>query len=210
MRVVVVKHKMIRRTIIVLSLSYLTTACAFNFELTSQRTALENQVMGTYAELEDDLVLVASVRSEGIAPSSAMTPKERAAFATQNRRFNQDDIDELKGMGILGEANDGRLVILPESVGQVASAKPETLQLAKILVAEDNRDREIQWQYTVSTNENLSEKDMANVRQTFAKLQRDNANAQDWLQTEDGQWVRKVETKKIEINDDQVLEQKSE
>ena len=33
------------------------TSCSFNFELTSQRTALENQILGNYKELDDDLIV---------------------------------------------------------------------------------------------------------------------------------------------------------
>lgn len=41
---------------ILFACAYLS-GCAFNFDVTSQRTALENQVMGSYKELEDELVM---------------------------------------------------------------------------------------------------------------------------------------------------------
>ena len=176
----------------------LGSACAFNFALTSQRTALENQVMGTYAELEDDLVLVASVRGNG-QTERPLTLKEKASIATQNRKFNQDDVDELKEKGLLGEDKAGSLVI---RAGEGDESDAATMKLANILVDEENRDRSVQWNYTIASNDNLTSADLQNVREAFAKLQRDKARPGEWIQLEDGKWIQKTELKAVETSDD--------
>lgn len=195
------RHKILLMSGILL-LWYFATGCAFNFALTSQRTALENQVMGTYAELEDDLVLVASVRSDGTA--KPMTLREKASYATQNRKFNEDDVDELKAKGVLGEEKSGRLIIRNIEGGD-AAADEAVAKLAGILTEEENRDRKIQWDYTIASNENLTASDLGNVREAFAKLQRDRAKPGEWIQLEDDRWIQKTESKQVQTSDEDEL-----
>lgn len=171
------------------------SGCAFNFEITSQRTALENQVLGSYQEMDDDLVLVTSVRSldsEGKKKEIDVSDlQQRAIVARQNQEFNRDDVDELKQAQILGEANDGQLVILPAGIGLVEKATEAQSKLARSLVDEENKDREVVWRRIVQSNENLTEEDLPDVRRTFAKMQRESAQKGVWLQAEDGKWSRK-------------------
>ena len=168
-------------------------ACTFTFDVTSQRTALENQVMGSYKELEDDLVLISAVR--GRSESGAVSPMRRRALdAKQNQDFNRDDMDELKGMGLVGETTQGKVVVLPPGVaGKAAKAADEkTSRLASQLVAEENQDREAIWQRIVESNENLSAKDLPAVRATYAKMLRENAAEGHWIQSENGSWTQKT------------------
>src|SRR5687768_18459876 len=104
---------MLSRMTLTICLAGLLPACTFSFELTSQRTALENQVMGSYRELEDDLVLISSVRGETTGGKTVSTRQKKALDARQNQEFNRDDVDELKLKGLLGETNDGKHVLLP-------------------------------------------------------------------------------------------------
>ncbi len=162
------------------------SACTFNFELTTQRTALENQVMGSYRELEDDLILVSSVRGGKQAKAEMDQAHKRALDARQNQEFNRDDLDELKDKQIVGETALGAVALLPKGHGDAKDAK-----LAQILVAEENHDREDIWKRIIDSNENLSAKDLPEVRRTYAKLQRDTARAGQWVQDEGGNWTKK-------------------
>lgn len=165
----------------------LFTACTFNFEVTTPRTALENQVMGSYKELEDDLILVSSVRAGAKQAKVDMTPgRRRALDARENQEFNRDDIDELKDKGVIGETSGGVVAMLPKAAGEA-----KDVHLAQVLVAEENRDREDIWKRIIEANENLSAKDLPEVRRTYAKLQRDTARAGQWVQDEGGNWVKK-------------------
>jgi uncharacterized protein YdbL (DUF1318 family) len=171
--------------------------CTFNFELTSQRTALENQVMGAYKELDDDLVLVSSVRAAGApaAPAAALAPGQKKALdARQNQEFNRDDVDELKANGVLGETAAGGLALLPRDVVRTeatATPTPAMLRLAATLIAEENRDRAEIWRRIIDGNGNLTEKDLPDVRKTYAKLQREATQPGQWCQDETGTWRRK-------------------
>ena len=87
-----------------------------------ERTALENQVLGTYQELNQEVLLVASVRyidPKGKLQKSPEIPpgKKQVIRALQRSSFNKDDIDQLKQRGVLGENNEGGLTLLqPKAV----------------------------------------------------------------------------------------------
>lgn len=174
--------------IAVLSLVGLTTACTFNFEVTTQRTALENQVMGSYKELEDDLVLMSAVRAPkaGVAVSQN---RQRALDARQNQDFNRDDLDELKSKGVVGETNDGTIVVVSKGGGSAAGGIDPAL--VATIVDEENRDREVIWRRIIESNQNLSAKDLPDVRKTYAKMQREAAQPGHWYQDETGAWVQR-------------------
>ncbi len=159
--------------------------------IVDEKTALENQVLGTYQELNQEVLLVASVRyinpAGRLVPQPPMPPgKEAAIRAMQRSAFNKDDIDRLKAEGILGENLEGGLTILqPENIPADRRA------FVKNLVEEENADRETLVQRVLATNETFTPQDLPKIRRTFAALNRDRARSGDWIQREDGQWVRK-------------------
>jgi hypothetical protein len=168
------------------------SGCTINFELTSQRTALENQVMGSYKELDDDLVLVSTVRGPANGAAAAPSARQRRAIdARQNQEFNRDDVDELKTAEILGETNQGTIVVVPKKYGKAAGAVKDKLSLAEALVDEENADRLTIWKRIIETNPNLSAKDLPAVQRTYAKMQRDLSLPGQWFQDESGAWQRK-------------------
>ena len=184
----------------VLFLSAVTVGCSFKFAITSQRTALENQVMGSYKEIDDDVVLAASVRgvsSDGAKKKNAATDLQMLALrAKQNQDFNRDDIDEQKTAQILGESSDGLLVVLPSGTGFSSKASANTLEFCRVLSDEENRDREVVWNRIVQSNQNLTIKDMPEVRLTFAKMQFESGSAGHWFQNQKGTWFQKTAVEK--------------
>ncbi len=177
-----------------LLLAVSASGCTFKFDLTSQRTALENQVIGAYKELDDDVILASSVR----APDpKATVPKlsaerKRAVDARQNQDFNRDDIEELKDKQVLGEAVDGTVVVLPSGVAGIQPGTSD-VRLAMQLVDEENKDRMTVWHRLIEASETLEDKDLPAVRRTRAKEQRDQAAPGQWIQDENGQWLRKAD-----------------
>ena len=156
-----------------------------------ERTALENQVLGTYQELNQEVLLVASVRY--IDPKGKLQPtpeipkgKKKVIRAIQRASFNKDDIDQFKRQGVLGENNVGGLTLL-------AADKVEADKKAFVdnLVQEENADRTIIMQRVIETNEKLSEKDLPRVQKMFAALNRDKARVSDMIQLDGGEWVKK-------------------
>ncbi|MEN9835088.1 MAG: hypothetical protein RL011_1281 [Pseudomonadota bacterium] len=164
----------------------LSPACTFNFNVTGSRSALENQVMGSYKELDDDLILASSVRG----PSTSGQRKP-AVDARLNQQFNQDDLGELADLGIIGEAASGTVVVLSSAVSRAANTTPSQLQLAKQLVTEENRDRAIIWQRIIATNPNLRPSDLPQVQKTYAKIRRQALAPGQWFQDERGVWQKK-------------------
>ncbi|MBF0308228.1 MAG: DUF1318 domain-containing protein [Magnetococcales bacterium] len=156
-----------------------------------ERTALENQVLGSYESLGREMQLVASVRGidpQGKLVEQAATPpgKMKVVRAMQRSAFNRDDLVRFKKEGWIGEANDGRLLVregatLPESERKMVEA----------LIGEENSDREAIIRRVLESNEGMKEEDLQRIRRTFASMRRDQAQPGEWLQEEDGKWRQK-------------------
>ncbi len=156
-----------------------------------ERTALENQVLGTYEELNQEVVLLASVRyidpKGNLKKTPAVPPgKKEVIRSIQRASFNKDDIDGFKSEAILGENNQGGLTLL-----NLEAVAPDQRQFINNLVKEENADREIIMQRVIETNENLSDKDLFRVHKMFASLNRDKARPGEMIQLENGDWVKK-------------------
>ena len=156
-----------------------------------ERTALENQVLGTYQELNQEVLLVASVRyidPKGKLQKVPEVPpgKKHVIRALQRASFNKDDIDRLKSEAILGENNQGGLTLL--DLNRVAT---EQRPFVENLVQEENADRDIIMQRVIETNETLSETDLPRVHKMFGALNRDKARPGEMVQLDNGDWVKK-------------------
>ena len=156
-----------------------------------ERTALENQVLGTYQELNQEVLLLASVRY--IDPHGKLQPtselpegKKRVARALQRISFNKDDLNRYKLAGIIGENNVGGVTLLtPEKIDPAERAFVENL------IKEENEDRQVVMKRVIETNETLQEKDLLRVKKMFASLNRDKALNGVYIQLDDGTWMQK-------------------
>src|SRR5512137_895625 len=90
------------------------TLAKVDVNVVSERTSLENQVLGTYNSLSEDLLLVASVR--GVSPTGKIeapaqhTPEQQdATRALETISFHADDVESFKRLGWVGENRDGLL-----------------------------------------------------------------------------------------------------
>jgi uncharacterized protein YdbL (DUF1318 family) len=165
----------------------LVSGCTFKFDVTSQKTALENQAMGKYEELPDEVILTSSVRG-GTGTRGQL---DSVTMAKQNQKFNLDDILELKGLQVIGETKDGLVALLPPGLVGDAKPTPDQISLAKAVTAEENSDRKTIWADIIANNKNLSANDEGEVRKTYAKQMRDEAKPGQWLQDPSGNWNRK-------------------
>lgn len=158
-----------------------------------ERTALENQILGSYEEINRDTLLLASVRSVDEAGNLKEVPpiprkKREAIRAMQRRQFNKDDIESFKSTGCAGENNQGFLSFFPV---EKTKSDPAYEQFAKEIIKQENTDRMVIMKRIVATNENFSESDLSKVQQIFASLNRDGARPGDMIQTDAGDWVKK-------------------
>jgi hypothetical protein len=168
--------------------------CSFNFELTSQRTALENQIMGSYKEIDDDLIVTSFENGSATdGNKSQSSGKDNAALqrAIRNRAFNADDIVELKDIAILGEFSDGQLRILPKGFGSVESATPQQVRLAEALIDEENRDRAVIWANELAKIQDAKPTDMAAIKEAFARQIYEGSVKGHWFHV-GGKWAPKT------------------
>ncbi len=157
-----------------------------------ERTALENQVLGTYQELNQEILLVASVRYIDPKGKLKQTPKlpdgkKAVVRALQRVSFNKDDLNRYKALGLIGENNEGGVTLIaPDRI------PANELAFVKNLLKEENEDRQVIMNRVVETNETLSEKDLPRVYGMFAALNKDKAPPGEWVQEKNGKWVQKA------------------
>ena len=157
--------------------------------IVGEKTALEKQILGTYAQIEEDVWMVASVRSsqggEGVVLSEE---KKRVLEAMQNRAFNKDDVEEFKKDGCVGENREGLLEVRPCAK---RGEDQEYQALVEQIVQEDNRDRKIIMKRVINVNADIEREAEEEVAAVFAKMNRDSAKPGDWIQLPDGKWLKK-------------------
>lgn len=161
-----------------------------NVTVVDQKTALENQVLGSYEELGQDVMLLASVRSvdeSGKLKTVAEIPpgKMKAVRAKQRQEFNLDDINQFKLDGAAGEGMDGYLVFLET---EKTKTDAEYKKFVETLIAEENEDRKAIYERIVATNTAFTEGDLPKVEKISASLNRDNAKPGEKIQLENGSW----------------------
>lgn len=161
-----------------------------NVTIVDQKTALENQILGSYEELGNDVLLLASVRSvdeEGKLKPATEIPKGKlkALRAMQRQEFNRDDIQDFKKSLVAGEGNDGLLKYFET---ERTKSDAQFKEFATAIIAEENEDRMVILKRIVATNENFTDKDLPKVQKISASLNRDNAKPGEKIQLEDGTW----------------------
>ncbi len=173
------------------------TACGtlvgVDVTVVDQKTALENQILGSYEELGDEMLLLASVRSvdeDGKLKAVAEIPpgKKQAIRALQRQEFNRDDIQAFKQNGVAGEGNDGLLVFFENERTQ---SDPKYKEFVETILQQENEDRLTLLRRTIATSPGLEESDLPKMQKIFASLNRDNAQPGEKIQREDGTWVAK-------------------
>ncbi len=186
------------RSALLAGLALFTSACGgkladVNVTVVDQKTALENQVLGSYEELGQDVMLVASVRSvdeSGKLKTVREIPpgKMKAIRAKQRQEFNHDDIKSFKADGSAGEGKDGYLVFHET---EKTKADPAHRKFVETLIAEENEDRKAIYERIIATNPAFSEGDLAKVETISASLNRDNAEKGEKIQLDNATWAVK-------------------
>jgi uncharacterized protein YdbL (DUF1318 family) len=154
--------------------------------LIDERTALENQIIGSFEELESEAWEVASLR--GVPAEEVPAWRRRVIEAFKVRRFYKDDLEEFKADGSIGENIRGLLSVLET---EKMKTNKEYRDLVTRVVQEVNEARIVIMRRIVEIQEGLDEDDMEEVRRIFAKMYQDNAKPGHWIQLPTGEWVRK-------------------
>ncbi len=180
------------------------TLANVNVEVVSERTALENQVLGSYNALDAQLLLSASVRGVDASGNISRPPAHSREYkdtlhAMQVIAFHQDDLDRFKGLGWVGENNQGLIEPFAMDRRHLTEAYRDfaeryTEKEFSAVISTINESREKIMMRVIYMNENLDEDDLPNVRKIFARIHRDSARPGDKIQDETGTWVTKQET----------------
>lgn len=174
------------------------TLAKVDVNVVGERTSLENQVLGSYNSLSEDLLLVASVR--GVSPTGRIeapprrSPEQQDAVnAMETIAFHADDLESFKRLGWAGENRDGLVTPFPR---ETAAVPKELQQFAALysdaefrqVIDEVNQSREILMQRVVRTNENFTANDLPAIRKVFAGINRQNSAPGTRVQGDDGTW----------------------
>ncbi len=173
------------------------TLCVFgcvraNIQIVDQRTALENQIIGSYEELSKDLQLLSSVRAveqDANHPAQQALSKIRtqALRARQVQQFIQDDVDSLKAAGCLGESMDAMIRPRPCEL----SSDPRKARLIVRVTNLENSARKTLMDFIIATSPNLTSDDRKALANTWASMRIQRAKAGQWVQGPDGKWKKK-------------------
>jgi uncharacterized protein YdbL (DUF1318 family) len=197
------KNRTLWKFSITLGLALLVSGCTLakvDVNVVSERTSLENQVLGTYNSLSEDMLLVASVR--GVSPGGKIdalpshSPEQvDATRAMETIAFHADDIETFKRFGWVGENMEGLITPFTRETPKVSSeelksfaanySEAEFQQVAK----EVNQSREVLMMRVVQTNENFTIKDLPYIRKVFARINRQKSAPGSKVQEADGRWL---------------------
>ena len=151
-----------------------------------EKTALENQILGSYRELEEDVWMVASVRSteDEIKKVEMPTSKRKVLDAINNQKFNADDVLQLKKEQAAGENSSGYLVFFEnERTGK----DPEYRKFAEEIIGRENEYRKIIMEELAESGNSKIEE----VEKAFAKMRAEESPKGTRIQSEDGKWSAK-------------------
>lgn len=184
---------MTRHTVVIVSVvAGLVVGCSVRapeVQVTGEKTALENQIIGTYRQVADESWMIASTRAADSGQKVQMaTEKKEVLDAVQNRKFNKDDIDEFKREGAVGENNQGFLELRPlPRLGEDLAYR----DLVVRIMTEENRDRRLIYDRVLDLNPNAGRAGSAAVYAVFAKMNIEESPPGTWVQAENGNWYRK-------------------
>ncbi len=156
--------------------------------ITGEKTALENQILGHYARLEEEVWMLVSYRSPDGTEQTFSQERRQMLEAMRNRMFNRDDVEEFKNDGVVGEALTGLLEIRSTS-----SYEQDDIYRRRVdtVVGEENRDRQVIMVRIVELETDLDTRESARIAVVFARLNQEGSPKGTWIEVSEGRWERK-------------------
>ena len=163
--------------------------------ITSEKTALENQLLGSTVKITDDPISTAAVWSAAIrydqrpydVSDTSISPDEtarrRLILAQIRRQTVQEFIAQLKRSGYIGERHDGFLKIMSDTVAQYDA-------IARVVEAE-NKDRSIIMEFYGRYQGMMTDEELSAVRTSFAEMMARVSPTGTWMEDRQGGWTRK-------------------
>jgi len=168
----------------------------------SERTALENQILGTYNSLDKEMLLLSSVRGVDFNGNIKQPPKhskdyQEAMNAMQIIAFHSDDLKAFKKLGWIGENNQGLLTMFPMQKINIPNELKIFAQNYKenefsYVISQLNQARNTIFNRIIDLNENLSDADLPEIKQISARMNAENAGYGEKIQRINGSWYVKM------------------
>ena len=156
--------------------------------ITGEKTALENQILGHYARLEEEVWMLVSYRSPDSTEQSFSQERRQMLEAMRNRMFNRDDVEEFKTDGVVGEALTGLLEIRPTDQYEEDNIYRRRVD---VVVREENRDRQVIMVRIVELETDLDTRESEQIAVVFARLNQEGSPDGTWIEVSEGRWERK-------------------
>ena len=163
--------------------------------VTSEKTSLEKQLLGSNELITDDPQSLTALWSRDFivgaySPSAEQgtariesEDTRRLILAQIRRQTLQDHIDQLKRNGYLGERTNGFLVIIPDSLIQ-------NEEITRVVAAE-NTDRAVIWEFYAAVSGEDPSGALNSIRSTFAGIMIKSSPTGTWVEDIEGNWTRK-------------------
>ncbi len=164
---------------------------------TSERTSLENQILGTYQEIKEDAWIISSSQSvEGLRISATtntnmqqdINNKYYIIKAVETIEYNKEISLKYKKKGYIGENNKGMLSYIKNNYIENNPKEKEKLFL---LIEEINDSRRVLMIEVINKDEELIFDDMDKVQKTFADMHQNQMDKGGWIQNNEDEWKRK-------------------
>ncbi len=152
-----------------------------------KKSTLEEQFIGEFEALSDDLSTIASVRASahGLGEDGS-DPYGRALQARRLQLFYAEDLAAARKRGCTGEALDGRLLERLCS----SSAQPATPSIAR-LVATENAARAALVEFALMKNVSLGEHDREGLWRAVHHIHLSALEPGDWFEDDQQKWMQK-------------------
>ncbi len=172
------------RTLLLVAFSSCTLTTTKVIQI-DKKSTLEQQFIGEYEELTDDLVTSASVRAEanGLGKDGS-DPYQRALQARRVQLFYKEDLDRARAKGCIGEASDGR-------AQERACPEPGSPPSVARLVSGENQARSALVEYALSKSDVPTDSERTQVWQALRRIVLESAPKGTPVQNNAGQWVAK-------------------
>ncbi len=163
--------------------------------ITSEKTALENQLLGSTAKIADDPISTAAIWSAAIrydqrpydVVDTSVSPDEvagrRLVLAQIRRQTMQEYIAQLKKSGYIGERHDGFLKVMSDSIAQYDA-------VARVVEAE-NSDRSIIMEFYGRSQGMKPDEEFSAIGENFAEMMARVSPTGTWIEDKQGTWARK-------------------
>jgi len=161
--------------------------------LTGDKTAIENQIVGEYREVEKDTWLISSVNNSIQNSHSSKDSKigdKTLLLNMKIRELHESEIKKYKNEGAIGERNNG-LIKYMKTFKYEHNGNEKKLLLNTIKIENEARENIFKRVLFLKLQKEASKKEISIFAEKFAEEQRALANKNNWIQKKNGTWVKK-------------------